>query len=305
MSGSRESKRDTATDKASTAETVALPQLSPGLYLVSTPIGNASDITLRALDVLQKADVIACEDTRQTRKLMGIHGISVAGRQLIAYHDQNGAAQRPKVMALLHEGLAVAYATDAGTPLVADPGYRLVEEARAAEIGVHVVPGASAVLGALVAAGQPTDRFLFGGFLPVKSGARRQVATEFGGLRATLVFYESPRRLAAALGDLSGVLGPGRPAVVVRELTKKFEEVRRGHLGTLAAHYAAVDPPKGEVVLVIGPPVADTAPVEQLDDALREALETQSASEAARTVATNLGLPRRQVYSRAQELKDE
>lgn len=304
MSVPRESKRTTPTSADPRGTGVAGPQLSPGLYLVATPIGNAADVTLRALDVLARADAIACEDTRQTRKLMEIHAVPLNGRRLIAYHDRNGAAQRPRIMALLGEGLSVAYCSDAGTPMIADPGYRLVEEAREAGFGVHAVPGASAVMAALVGAGLPTDRFLFAGFLPPKSAARQKVAAELAGLRATLVFFESPRRLAEALADLAAELGPDRPAAVARELTKKFEEMRHGTLAELAERYGGLTAPKGEVVLLVGPPVASAAPADRLDEMLTEALATASPSEAARTVAAALGLPRRQVYQRAQELKD-
>ena len=282
---------------------VASPPLMPGLWLVATPIGNIRDITLRALDVLAAADVLACEDTRRTRQLMDLHGIALGGRPMVSYHDQNGAARRPQIMAWLAEGRSVAYASDAGTPLIADPGFRLVTEARAAGHDVHVLPGASSVLAALCVAGLPTDRFLFAGFLPAKSGARRRALQEVAGVQATLVFLESPRRVAATLQEMADVLGPGRDAVLARELTKRFEEVRAESLANLAKTVAD-DPPKGEIVLVIGPPGVAEAPDEaDLDAALTEALADMPTKAAAREVADRLKLPRREVYQRALALK--
>ncbi|HUV33047.1 MAG TPA: 16S rRNA (cytidine(1402)-2'-O)-methyltransferase [Devosiaceae bacterium] len=279
--------------------------LESGLYLVATPIGNAADITLRALDVLARADAIAAEDTRQTRKLMEMHGITLAGRRMISYNDRNGAERRPRILAWLREGMSVAYCSDAGTPLVADPGYRLAEMAVAEGLGLTAIPGASAVLTALSLAGLPTDRFLFAGFLPPKRGARKKALGELAAVPATLIFYESPRRVAAALADMAEMLGGMRPAAVARELTKKFEQVRRASLGELAAQYAAEDAPRGEVVILVGPPdtaVAHAKSAASLDDALAEALLTLSVKDAAHTVATRLDLPRRDVYARALEL---
>lgn len=277
--------------------------LAPGLYLVATPIGNAADITLRALDILTRADAIAAEDTRETRKLMEIHGISLGRRPMVSYHDRNGRARRPQILAWLAEGRSVAYCSDAGTPLIADPGYRLAAEAAAGGFGLTAAPGASALLAALSLAGLPTDRFLFAGFLPPKSTARRRVLDEIAHVPATLVFYESPRRLAASLADMAAVLGGQRQAAVARELTKRFEEVRRGTLDDLAQVYADEGAPKGEVVAVIGPPDPVPAPdAASLDTALGEALARASVKDAAREVAERLNLPRRQVYARALEL---
>lgn len=279
--------------------------LESGLYLVATPIGNAADITLRALDVLARADAIAAEDTRQTRKLMAMHGIALAGRPMISYHDRNGAERRPRILAWLREGMSVAYCSDAGTPLVADPGYRLAEAAMAEGLGLTAIPGASAVLTALSLAGLPTDRFLFAGFLPPKRGARKKVLGDLAAVPATLVFYESPRRLANALTDMAEVLGGARPAAVARELTKKFEQVRRAPLGELARQYAAEDAPKGEVVVLVGPPdpaAAQAKSAASLDGELTAALATLSVKDAAREVAARLGLPRRDVYARALKL---
>ena len=274
--------------------------LAPGLYLVATPIGNARDITLRALDVLAAADVLAAEDTRNTRRLLTIHGVRrPQGGQLVPYHDHNGAAQRPRLLAALAEGRSVALVSDAGTPLVADPGYRLAAEAIAAGHPVTAVPGASAALAALAVAGLPTDRFLFAGFPPPRSAARRRALAELAAVPGTLVFYESPRRLAASLADMAATLGADRPAAVCRELTKRFEETRRGTLGALAAEYAAAPEPRGEVVVLVGPPAAQAASGEALDAALAAALPGCSVRDAAEAVAAELGLPRRQVYARA------
>ena len=274
--------------------------LAPGLYLVATPIGNARDITLRALDVLAAADVLAAEDTRNTRRLLTIHGVRrPQGGQLVPYHDHNGAAQRPRLLAALAEGRSVALVSDAGTPLVADPGYRLAAEAISAGHPVTAVPGASAALAALAVAGLPTDRFLFAGFPPPRSAARRRALAELAAVPGTLVFYESPRRLAASLADMAATLGADRPAAVCRELTKRFEETRRGTLGALAAEYAAAPEPRGEVVVLVGPPAAQAASGEALDAALAGALPGRSVRDAAEAVAAELGLPRRQVYARA------
>lgn len=276
--------------------------LAPGLYLVATPIGAARDITLRALDILGSADLLAAEDTRQTRKLLDIHGVRRDGRTILAYHDHNGAAQRPRLLAALAEGKSVALVSDAGTPLIADPGYRLAVEAAAAGHRVVAAPGASALLAALSVAGLPTDRFLFAGFLPPKSGARLRALAELAPTPATLVFYESPRRLAESLGAMAARLGAERPAAVCRELTKRFEEVRRAPLARLAGEYAAMEPPKGEVVVVVGPPLAQEVGPDALDAALVAALETGSVKDAAAEVSNRLGLPRREVYARALEL---
>ncbi|MFO1210353.1 MAG: 16S rRNA (cytidine(1402)-2'-O)-methyltransferase [Amaricoccus sp.] len=272
--------------------------LAPGLYLVATPIGNARDITLRALDILAAADILAAEDTRRTRQLLAIHGIGRGG--VVPYHDHNGAAQRPRLLAALAEGRSVALVSDAGTPMVADPGYRLAVEAIAAGHPVRAAPGASATLAALAVAGLPTDRFLFAGFLPPRSAARRRALAELAPVPATLVFYESPRRLAASLADMAAVLGDGRGAAVCRELTKRFEETRRGTLAALASEQAAGPEPRGEVVVVVGPPgEAPAASGDTLDAALAAALDTLSLKDAAAKVAAELGLPRRRVYARA------
>lgn len=302
MSGGGQSKLGGPAGDKGRAAGVAPPPLAAGLYLVATPIGNAADLTLRALDILARADTLACEDTRRTRALMEMHGLSLAGRPMIAYHDRNGAARRPQIMGWLTEEKSVAYASDAGTPLIADPGYRLVEAARAAGHAVHAVPGASALLAALSVAGLPTDRFLFLGFLPPRGPARRRALEEVAGLQATLVAFESPRRLAATLADMAAVLGRDRAGSVARELTKRFEEVRQGTLAGLAAAYAKAEEPRGEIVVLAGPPVPGAtrqAAEGALEAALVEAMATLSLKEAARAVAQRLGLPKRDVYARA------
>ena len=271
---------------------------SPGLYLVATPIGNTGDITLRALETLKGADLIACEDTRVTAKLLTRFGIHA---HAVPYHEHNAAAMRPRLLEKLREGQVVALVSDAGTPLISDPGYKLVQAVVEAGLPVTALPGANALLTALQLSALPTDRFLFLGFLPNKSAARRAAIEEVAGLGATLVCYESAQRLAALLADLAGALGP-RPAAVARELTKLFEEVRRGTLPELAAHYAEAGPPKGEVVVVIGPPAdseAETLDEAGLDAALRQALAASSLRDAVATVARLSGQPRKAVYARA------
>ncbi len=277
--------------------------LAAGLYLVATPIGTAADITLRGLEVLREADVLAAEDTRRARKLMDIHGLALAGRPLIAYHDHNGAKVRPRLMALMTEGKALAYVSDAGTPLVADPGYRLVTECVEAGIPVNAVPGASAVLAALSVAGLPTDRFLFAGFPATRAAALKDELAALATVPATLIFFEAPRRLAATLAVMADTLGGMRKAAICRELTKRFEEVRRGSLAELAEALAGEPAPRGEAVIVIGPPVPEVVAAADLDAALAAALRQGSVREAADSVAGALGLPRRQVYQRALEMK--
>ena len=275
--------------------TVPAARLAPGLHVVATPIGNLGDITVRALETLAGADMIACEDTRMTRRLTDRYGIAAP---LIAYHDHNGASMRPRILARLAAGEAIALVSDAGTPLVSDPGYKLVVEA--AEIGhrIHPLPGASALLAALVTAGLPTDRFLFDGFLPPKPGQRRNRIAELKPLPATLVLYETGPRLAESLADLADGLGPRR-AAVCRELTKAFEEVRRGPLPELAAHYAEAGAPKGEIVLVVGPPLEEAAPDDDVDAALARALADHSLKDAVTAVTALTGRPKRDVYARA------
>lgn len=274
-------------------------RLAPGLYIVATPIGNLGDLTPRAADTLMRADVIAAEDTRVTAKLLQHLNIK---RPMLAYHDHNEDALRPGLIARM-AGEAVALVSDAGTPLISDPGFKLVRDARAAGVTVTTLPGPCAAIAAMTLAGLPTDRFLFAGFLPSKAHARDAAIDELGAVRATLVFYESGPRLAAALGALAARLGD-RPAAVAREISKRFEECVDGTLSSLAARYADA-PPKGEIVIVVGPPVApEAATADDLDAALEKALASASLKQAVAEVAEALGLPRKQVYARALELKD-
>lgn len=273
--------------------------LPAGLTFVATPIGTARDITLRALDVLASADVLAAEDTRTLRHLMEIHGIPVGDRPLIAYHDHNGAEVRPRLLALMRDGKSVAYASEAGTPLVADPGFALARDVLAEGITVTSAPGPSAVIAALSIAGLPTDRFLFAGFPPSGQGARVQSFRELAGVPATLVFYESPKRVSRTLRELCDTLGGERQAAVCRELTKRFEEVRRGSLQDLAEALAdqAV---KGEVVIIVDRDRGQ-ASAEDMEAALDQALSSMSVKDAAAAVSEALGLPRRTVYQAALE----
>jgi 16S rRNA (cytidine1402-2'-O)-methyltransferase len=278
------------------------PPLVPGLHIVATPIGNLRDITLRALDVLREADLIACEDTRVFAKLASHYGIAAP---TVAYSDATQDAAEPKIVRALAAGKRVALVSDAGMPLISDPGYRLVRAALAADHVVTSAPGASAVPMALALSGLPTDRFFFGGFLPAKESERRRAIAAAAAVPATLVFFEAPHRLAASLVDLAELLGP-RPAAIARELTKLFEEVRRGALTELAQHYALHPDVKGEIAVVIGPPGETEAPAaERLDEALRSAMAGASVKDAAAEVAARYGLRRRDVYARALELKRE
>jgi len=288
---------------AAKAQSIGGPQsaLAPGLYVTATPIGNARDVSLRALDVLKGCDAILAEDTRVSAKLLAIYGIS---KPLSAYNDHNAGRERPKILARLRSGARLALVSDAGTPLISDPGFKLVREAVAEGLPVHAVPGASALLTALALAGLPTDRFLFAGFLPAKSGERGTVLAELKGLRSTLVFYETAPRLAESLRDMAAVLGP-RPAAVGRELTKLHEEMRRGDLASLAAHYAEVGPPRGELTVVVGPPLATEPDLARADALLEKALAFMPVRPAADLVAEALDLPRRELYARALALKPD
>jgi 16S rRNA (cytidine1402-2'-O)-methyltransferase len=279
--------------------------LEPGmLAVVATPIGNLGDLTGRAAQCLAEANVIACEDTRVTAKLLSAFGIRTP---MLAYHEHNAARVRPQIIERLKQGQIVALVSDAGTPLVSDPGYKLVTAAIAENISVTAAPGPSALLTALVLSGLPSDRFLFAGFLSVKSTARRAEIKALAAVPATLIFYEAPPRLAKALDDLLAVLGP-RQAAVARELTKRFEEVRRGTLSELAAHYAAAAQPKGELVVLVGPPETETdAATDEadLDSALKAAMATLSVKEAVALVAAETGVPRRVAYARALKLRGQ
>ena len=280
----------------------ARPELSSGLYIVATPIGNAADITLRALDILRGADAIACEDTRVSAKLLAIHGISA---RLLAYHEHNAERMRPLLLARLAAGERVALISDAGTPLVSDPGYKLVRDAVAAGIAVQAAPGPSAALAALVVSGLPSNRFLFAGFLDAKAAGRRRELAELARIETTLIFYETGPRLAHSLADMAEILGD-RPAAVARELTKLFEETVRDSLAALARRYAETGPPRGEIVIVVGPPLPAPPPAEaEIDALLSEAMRRASLRDAAAEVAARLDLPRRDVYARALALGRE
>ena len=277
-------------------EAAALPA---GLYVVATPIGNLGDVSLRALATLAGADAILAEDTRVTRKLVDRYDIATP---LVAYHEHNAAEVRPRVLARLAAGEALALVSDAGTPLISDPGYKLVVEAAAAGVAVVSLPGACAAIVALTNAALPTDRFFFEGFLPAKATARRERIAALAAIPATLIFYEAPGRLAESLTELAAGLGP-RPAAVARELTKLHEETRRASLVELAQHYTAAGAPKGEIVIVVGPPLAAAAPeASALDAMILDALAGLSVKDAAAVVAAEAGLPRREVYARALKL---
>jgi 16S rRNA (cytidine1402-2'-O)-methyltransferase len=281
------------------AEIAARP-LVPALYLVATPIGNLGDITIRALETLAAADIVAAEDTRVTRVLLDRYGIA---RRPVAYHEHNAEEAGPRLIAALGEGKSVALVSDAGTPLVSDPGYRLVERALAADIKVVPVPGPSAVLAALVASGLPSDAFLFAGFLPAKAGQRANRLEALKTVPATLVFFESPHRLAGSLAAMAGTLGESRRAVVARELTKTFEEIRRGSLGALGAQYREAPAPKGEVVVCVGPPEAAPAAGEDVDALLNSLAAEMPASKAAAEAARMTGLGKPDLYRRLMALK--
>jgi 16S rRNA (cytidine1402-2'-O)-methyltransferase len=278
-------------------------EIAPGLYLVATPLGNARDITLRALDLLAGADVLAAGDTRSLRRLMDIHGVPLGDRPLVAYHDHNGDRARPRLMAALEAGQSVVYASEAGTPLISDPGFDLMRAALEAGHACTSAPGATAAVAALTLSGLPTDRFLFAGFLPNGSGKRKKVLTELASVPATLIFYESPKRLGAMLRDAAEVLGGEREAVVCRELTKKFEERCAGSLADLTSRYGE-QTPKGEIVVVIDRGADVPADQATLDDALREALTRVSVKDAAREVSEMFGIPRREAYQRAMALDE-
>ncbi len=274
---------------------IEAPKPAGGLYLVATPIGNLGDISLRALELLAGADVIACEDSRVTRKLVDRYGIATP---LTPYHEHNAAEARPKLLARLAKGEVVALVSDAGTPLISDPGYKLVRAACDAGHAVTALPGASAVLAALTVAGLPTDRFFFEGFLPPKHAARQKRIAELASVPATLVLFESGPRLAAALADLADGLGP-RAAAICRELTKLHEQVRRGTLAELARDYAQGAETRGEIVIIVSAPAEDAAQPQDVDDLLRQALARASVKDAVGEVALATGRPRREVYQRA------
>ncbi|MCV2894048.1 16S rRNA (cytidine(1402)-2'-O)-methyltransferase [Lentibacter sp. XHP0401] len=269
--------------------------LEPMLYLLATPLGTARDITLRTLDVLASADVLAAEDTRTLKKLMEIHGIPLKDRPVIAYHDHNGERARPKLLKALAAGQSVAYASEAGTPMIADPGYHLVREVQAAGFGVTSLPGPSAVITALTLGGLPTDIFTFAGFLPSTKSARRKALKSFESTQGTLVFYESPKRIAAMISDAGEVLGADREGRVCRELTKKFEEVISGTLRELSETLAERSL-KGEIVVLIGKGTVKEVSREALEKALTALLEEMSLRDAADRLAQETGVKRRDIY---------
>ena len=274
-------------------------EISPGLHIVATPIGNARDLTLRALDVLHGVDLIAAEDTRVTSKLLAIHGIQ---KTLSAYNDHNGMRERPRLLKMMAEGKRVALVSDAGTPLVSDPGYKLVREALLLGLAVHAIPGPSAALTALTLAGLPTDRFLFAGFLPTRAGERANALADLKDVRASMIFFESAQRIGESLAQMAEVLGD-RPAAVGRELTKLHEDVVRGTLSELASHYAG-DAPRGEITIVVGPPLEQAADTARMDPLLTKALVFMPVRAAAELVAEALGITRKPVYERALALKE-
>jgi 16S rRNA (cytidine1402-2'-O)-methyltransferase len=272
--------------------------LAAGLYLVATPIGNLADISLRALETLKNVAVIACEDTRVTAKLLQHYNIKTP---MLAYHDHNGARMRPKLLARAAQE-PVALVSDAGTPLISDPGYKLVAQARAQAIAITTLPGPNAALAALTLSGLPTDRFLFMGFLPNGQAARRRALQTVATLSATLILYESPSRLQACLEDAQAMLG-NREACVARELTKHYEEVVKLPLDALCTHYAKNQAPRGEIVLVIGPPGDFVSTALDVDALLQQALEKSNFKQAVADVAALTGLPRKNIYARALELR--
>ena len=278
-------------------------RILPGLHFVATPLGNARDITLRALDTLANADVLAAEDTRRLRQLMDIHAVPLKGRRIVAYHDHNGPKVRPVLLEALKEGKSVAYASDAGSPLVADPGFVLGREAIAAGMDVFSVPGPSAVVAALSVSGLPSDRFTFAGFPPQPQGGKTRFLQDLKDLSGTVILYESPNRIVETLSLAVDVLGADRPAVLARELTKKFEEVRRGTLGSVLESRVS-DKPRGELVLLIGEG-DKTVSQEDLDTVLREALEHSRLKDAAQQVSERFGVSRRDLYQRGLELQND
>lgn len=274
-----------------------LEPLSPGLYIVATPIGNLGDITLRAVDVLSRCDAIACEDTRVTGKLTSHLGIA---KPLLRYNDHSADRDRERILAMLADN-AVALVSDAGTPLVSDPGFRLVKEARDRGLAVVTLPGPCAAIAALTLSGLPNDRFLFAGFLPSKDKGRRDALFEVASVNATLVLYESGPRLVRSLETIDEIL-PGREIAVARELTKLHEECRTGTADTLISHYSD-HPAKGEIVLLVAPPNPQVYSIDDADAMLGEALATEKASQAAAKVARKTGLDRKMLYARALELR--
>ena len=299
--GRYEPSRHPAASKPDLADAVAEAALAPGLYLVATPIGNLGDVTVRALSVLRRVDRIFCEDTRVTARLLARYAITTP---LGLYHDHNAEQARPAILAALRRGERVALVSDAGTPLVSDPGYKLVQAALVENLPVTAIPGPSAALTALILSGLPPDQFLFAGFLPPRQAARRRALERWSALEATLVFFESAARLARSLADMTELLGDRR-AAVARELTKLHEEIRRGRLADLAGHYRDAGPPRGEAVVVVGPPEPGEPDRAAIDTRLRAALADLGVRDAAAKLAVETGLPRSELYRRALAIRGE
>lgn len=280
-------------------EKKALPK---GLYIVSTPIGNLRDISLRALDTLANVDEVWSEDTRQTQKLLNYYGLTV---KQSSYNDHNAAKRRPKVIEKLKEGKSVALVSDAGTPLVSDPGWKLVVEAIEVGIEIFPIPGTSATLAGLVVSGLPTDRFLFAGFLPPKKSARQKILEELREIQTTLIFFERGSRLANTLKDIGKILGFKRKIAIARELTKLYEEVRRGTIETIIDYYSDQQTPKGEIVVLVGSAEVQSVGISKIDEALKLAMKTQTLKNAVADVSSNLGISKRECYQRALLIKEK
>ena len=277
--------------------------LKPGLYLVSTPIGRARDITLHALDILKTADVLVAEDTRVLRKLLDIHGIALGERPVRAYYDHSSAKERAWILDQVEAGKSVALTTDAGTPLIADPGYGLLREAYDRGLPVDAAPGVSALTMAVSLAGMPSDKIFFYGFLPPKSQARINVLEDIKSLRTSLVFYESPKRVLKALSDMRDVFGPKREIVLARELTKKFQEIKRGDIEELIAYLSTKPSIKGEIVLVVGHPEEKLVNLRDIHKELAEMVEKEGVKGASVILSQKYGLPKKEIYAEALELK--
>ena len=284
---------------------MTVKKLDSGLHILATPIGTANDITIRALNILRDADILVAEDTRVLRKLMEIHGINLNGRKILSYHDHNGEVQRPKLIALIKEGKVLAYASDAGTPLIADPGFSLTKLAIQNNIRVHAAPGASAFLTALCLAGLPTDNFFFGGFLGSKSSQRIKNLQKIQNLDATIVYYESPKSTLSTLKDISKIFGNDRLISVCREMTKKFEEVIRGTVDQVIDEIKSRHSFKGEVVIVLGPPTKKEISDEEIYSALQIALQEYRIKDAATQISEQFGVPKKRSYEMALRLKAE
>ena len=284
---------------------MTVKKLDSGLHILATPIGTANDITIRALNILRDADILVAEDTRVLRKLMEIHGINLNGRKILSYHDHNGEVQRPKLIALIKEGKVLAYASDAGTPLIADPGFSLTKLAIQNNIRVHAAPGASALLTALCLAGLPTDNFFFGGFLGSKSSQRIKNLQKIQNLDATIVYYESPKRTLSTLKDISKIFGNDRLISVCREMTKKFEEVIRGTVDQVIDEIKSRHSFKGEVVIVLGPQTKKEISDEEIYSALQIALQEYRIKDAATQISEQFGVPKKRSYEMALRIKAE